>query len=610
MIDIKDKVECCGCNACGDVCPKDAITFITDNEGFWYPEINMDKCIDCHLCEKVCPIINIDRLKKNDFNKPQCYAAIHKNYEVRFDSTSGGVFSAFAEKMYRDGGYVGGAVYDENFDVHQFISNDKKDLLALRSSKYTQSSAEGFYVKIRQLLKNGEKVLVCGTPCQMAGLRSFLKTDYENLIIVDFVCRGVNSPKIYHKFERDLEKEVGSKIVWQKAKNKELGWKTMAQKYIFADGSNRYFPSQTNPMAKGYLYTNVFSRPSCYDCRFKGLPRIADISIADCWGIEKINKSMDDNLGTSLVMINSKKGAAFYSSIQQKIKQVDLTFEQAVKANPMIMESQPQPLVDRDEFYKELDKSTFRDISEKYFPIHTDNHRLKTKLKQWVKSYCQIAKYTHYNIYQFGRLLKYNLFKSNIHSDFKKGGILFFSKHTVVRIKSTAEIKLNALFEIGHPKLHHSKLESRFLMEKNSSLEVNSNFWIGYGSDIEIFKGASLVIKSDFGNLKGGGPNMGLTLICGNHIEIGEDCRIGRHVTIRDNNGDHYINLQGYKKSKPVIIGKHVWLCESCTIMQGVKIGDGAIVAAHAVVVTNVPPFSLVTGNPAKVIQHDIHWKF
>ena len=147
-------------------------------------------------------------------------------------------------------------------------------------------------------------------------------------------------------------------------------------------------------------------------------------------------------------------------------------------------------------------------------------------------------------------------------------------------------------------------------MEKDSYLEVNSNFGCMYGADIEIFEGASVIIHGDLGNQRGGGPNIGFTMICGNHIEIGEECRMGRNVTIRDNNGNHYLSMQGYKESKPVIIGKHVWICEGATIMQGVKIGDGAIIGAHAVVYSNVPPFSLVSGNPAKVIQTNIYWKY
>ena len=188
MIDIKRKEQCCGCNACGDICPKNAITFRTDEEGIWYPEVNHDTCINCGLCERVCPVIHADELKHNDYEKPVCYAAENKNLEVVFDSTSGGLFSALADYMYRQGGYVGGAVYNDDFSVSQFISNDKKDLPRLRSSKYVQSNAEGFYRKVHDLLENGEHVLVCGTPCQMSALLAYLGRDYENLIIlVSFV---------------------------------------------------------------------------------------------------------------------------------------------------------------------------------------------------------------------------------------------------------------------------------------------------------------------------------------------------------------------------------------------------------------------------------------
>ena len=149
MINIQKKVDCCGCNACGDVCAQGAISFKTDHEGFWYPEVDMQKCTDCHLCEKVCPIINVKDLKKNDFPQSLCYAAEHKNLEVVFDSTSGGLFSALADVMYKSGGYVGGAVFNEDFSVRQYISNDKKDLPRLRSSKYLQSHLDGFYKKVR-----------------------------------------------------------------------------------------------------------------------------------------------------------------------------------------------------------------------------------------------------------------------------------------------------------------------------------------------------------------------------------------------------------------------------------------------------------------------------
>lgn len=606
MIQITNKIDCCGCNACGDACAHGAITFETDIEGFWYPKVDMTKCTDCHLCEKVCPIIN-HRQPHDDFDKPLCYAAMHKNYEVRFDSTSGGLFSAFAEKIYHDGGYVGGAVYDDSWNIHHFISNDKTDLQRLRSSKYAQSSAIGLFKKTKELLKAGEKVLVCGTPCQIAALNSFLKTNYDNLYTIDFICRGVNSPMIDKKADADDEKEYGAKIIYKKAKNKELGWHNLTYKTIFANGQVRYLTKHNNIGTRGYLITNVFSRPSCYDCKFKGKDRHSDITLADFWGIEKVDKTMNDDLGTSVVMIHSQKGKELFDAIQQKVKIVEVSFENITKGNPMLMESQPAPFVNRDDFYADLDKGSYQEVANKYFPIPQQNLTLKDRLRS-LKN--ELRSFYGRNLYSFLRFAYYNFFHKSIISKKTTNSYLFLSRYAIVDISPTAKLKLNAPFHFGFPRIKGSKLESRLLVEDNATFEINSLFGCGYGADIEVFKGASLIIKNDLFNQKSGGANIGLTIICGNRIEIGEECMMGRHVTIRDNNGGHYLSVQGYKVSKPVIIGKHVWICEGATIMQGVKIGDGAIIGAHSVVYSNVPPFSLVSGNPAKVVQTNVYWKF
>ena len=172
MVNITDKSKCCGCNACGDVCIHQAIKFHIDVEGFWYPEVDKDKCTDCGLCEKVCPIINKeDWHESGGFEKPHCYALINKNIEVRFDSTSGGAFSALADEIYKKSGYVGGAIYNEDWSVSQFLSSSREDLSRLRSSKYLQSHLDGFYIAVREALKTGKPVLVCGSPCQMAAMK-------------------------------------------------------------------------------------------------------------------------------------------------------------------------------------------------------------------------------------------------------------------------------------------------------------------------------------------------------------------------------------------------------------------------------------------------------
>lgn len=598
MIQITDKVECCGCNACGDICPKGAITFKTDMEGFWYPEVNKDKCIDCGLCEKVCPIINIKDLKKNDLPESICYAAEHKNLEVVFDSTSGGLFSALADIMYRNKGYVGGAIFNEDFSVRQYVSNDKADLPKLRSSKYLQSNFEGFFKQVRDLVKAGEKVLVCGSPCQMAALRAFLRKDYENLIIADYICRGINSPKVWKKYLDSFEERYGHKVVYCKAKSKEYGWRNLTQKVILDNGKAYYETKDQSNFAKGYLQTGVYCRPSCYDCKFKGYPRISDITLADFWGIEKINKTLEKNLGTSLVMINSKKGATYFEHVKPKINYFQVTFESIKAKNPSLSKSIPAPSINRKDFFEDLNQMSFLQISEKYF--NTSSYSLKKRVKDKLKYIKKILTYTQLHPVALYQFFKYNSLKEII-----QGNILLPTPYCIIDIAKGAKINKKGITILGFKiKFRKSHLETRLSIASTGTLNIGPGTLISYGADIEVFSGATLTFKGN------GGPNIGFTVICGEYIEFGDGVKIGRNVTVRDNNGQHYINRQGYKNSKPVIIGDKVWLCESCTIMNGVKIGDGAIIGAKSFVTKNVPAYTMVSGHPAEIIDEDILWKY
>ena len=599
MILIANKTDCCGCNACEDICPKDAISFKTDNEGFWYREVDMNKCIDCHLCEKTCPIINVKELKKNDLPQSICYAAEHKNMEVIFDSTSGGLFSALADVMYKSEGFVGGAVFNEDFSVSHYISNDKKDLPRLRSSKYLQSNLEGFYTQVRDLLKKGEKVLVCGGPCQMAALRAFLRKNYDNLIIADYICRGINSPKVWRKYLDSYEERYGSKVVYCKAKSKEYGWRNLTQKVILENGKAYYETRHQSNFTKGYLRTGVFCRPSCYDCKFKGYPRIADITLADFWGIEKVNRSLEKNLGTSLVMINSKKGQAFFEQVKKKINYVEVPFNSIEAGNRSLNLSLDPPKVDRRKFFEDLDKMSFLDLAEKYnFSPNKKKgirHRIKFKYK-YFKRILSVTQLSPKALFQFW---KYNTLKEILHEN-----VIIPTPHTVIEVHEGGRILKKGISVLGRKKFKKSRLETRLLVDNNATLQLDGMVNIGYGADIEIFPNAKLTI----GN--GVSSNIGATIICQDTIEIGKNTMLGRHITMRDNNGSHYMNRQGYKNSRPIIIGDKVWLTESCTIMPGVKIGDGAIVGALSLVIRNVPANTLVSGHPAEIVDEEILWKY
>lgn len=599
MIEIKNKVDCCGCNACGDACAHGAITFKTDNEGFWYPAVDKSKCVDCGLCEKVCPIINIDKLKKNDLPQSICYAAEHKNMEVVFDSTSGGLFSALADIMYKSDGYVGGAVFNEDFSVRQYISNNKEDLPKIRSSKYLQSSSEGFYKQVKDLVRKGENVLVCGSPCQMAALRAYLHKDYDNLIIADYICRGINSPKVWRKYLDSFEERYGSKVVYCKAKSKEYGWRNLTQKVILANGKHVYETKDQSNYTKGYLQTGVYCRPSCYECKFKGYPRMSDITLADFWGIENVNSSMEKNLGTSLVMINSKKGEAYFEKVKKRINYVEVPFKSIEAGNQALNKPLTAAKVNRDEFFDDLDKMTFLQIADKYI-LHDNKHCIKSKIKQALKLSKRILYTT-----QCRPVALFQFFKLNSFKDILSGNVIIPTPYCIINKAKSAKINKQGVTVLGS-KMHFKKshLETRLFLGDNSILNLGPDTTISYGADIEVFNGATLTFKGH------GGSNIGLTVICGNHIEFGDCVMMGRHVTVRDNNGSHYINRQGYKNSMPVIIGDKAWLCESCTVMNGVKIGDGAIVGAKSFVISKVPAHTMVSGHPAQVIDEDVYWKY
>lgn len=610
MINIVDKTKCCGCNACGDVCGKGAISFKTDNEGFWYPVVEQDKCVDCGLCEMVCPVINAKELKDNDYREPKCVAAIHKNLEVRFDSTSGGIFSALAEKIYKDGGYVGGAVYTEEWGVKFFISNKAEDLSALRSSKYLQSNSEGMYRQVRDLLIKGEKVLVCGLPCQIAALKAFLHKGYDNLLLVDLICLYINSPMAYRKYLDTLEKEYGGKVIYIKAKNKELGWRKLTHKVVFENGKTYYGTYDIDVFMQASMKLKCLSRPSCYECKFKDFPRYGDITLGDYW-IERGKCSLDDDTGTSIVLINSKKGEAFFSEVRKKLKSEDVTFESIKKGNPALYRPLPKPSINRDEFFNRIKTEDFREVvNSMAVDVENKSATWKTKLNTMIKQCraivrtlfvaCQYAQFKPKPLFQFFYL---NFCHKAVKGNVWQGQAIFPTPYCIFDISKKAIIELNGPLFVGTSPFKRSKVETRIRMQDGAKMIIGGYYGFGYGSDVEIFKNAYFESK---GGLL---TNSFTTIICQEKIVIGENVACGRNVTMRDNNGGHLISINGYRNSMPIIIGDHVWLTQSVIIMSGVKIGDGTIISAGTLVNSSFPARCVVGGSPARVTQRDIYWK-
>lgn len=603
MIDRLSKEECCGCNACGDTCPKGSISFSKDEEGFLYPHIDKSTCIECNLCEKVCPVINIDSLKKNDYEKPKCYAAVHKNLQVRFDSTSGGAFSAFAKKAYQEKAYVGGAIWNEDWSVSQYISNNKKDIERLRSSKYIQSNAIGFYKEVKELLKSGEKVVVCGTPCQMAALRSFLGKPYENLLILDFVCMYVNSPKIWEAYIKGLEKKHHSKVVYVKDKNKEIGWRTLCTKIAFENSDVIYETHDKNAFRRCYMGMKVGARPSCHDCKFKGFPRIADVTLADFWGVEKyLPKEYDNNLGTSLVLLNSEKGKDYYENkVVSQMTTQEIPFESILGGNLGLIHShKPNTSINRAAFYKEIENTDLETIVNRHL---VKGSSLKTKIKNILRFIYHAKKSSEGSVITFFKTINYNLFNKHIETSILDGDFLILYPHTIFRMKKGSKIKIKGIFKVGQSSFKRDTSYTKIILGENALIDIGGDYSFGVGCDIQVFKNANFKIMG------GGDSNINTEIVCGSSITFEPYVFLGRNVIIRDTNGDHYMSRQGYKTSKPVVLGAHAWICDRSTVMPGVHVYPGGIVGASSYVTMDVPAFSLVSGNPAQVVDVELYWK-
>ena len=309
-----NKADCCGCTACQQICPVPCITMEPDEEGFLYPKINEGLCIGCRKCEAVCPIQSPPPVKA----EAQTYVGYAKNENVRSVSSSGGIFSLAAAYVFKRGGVVFGAAFDDAFAVHHICVESEKDLDRLRGSKYVQSSLENTYAQTEEYLIDGRWVLFSGTACQIAGLKNYLGKEYDRLLTIDVLCHGVPSPKIWKLYLEDQERKYNSKIISIQFRDKKLGWKRYSIRIQFENGQEYAVPFTKDKFMNMFL-ANIDLRPACHDCRFKEFPRVSDMTIGDCWGIENYMPEMDDDKGTSLFMVHSPKGERILEAIREDL---------------------------------------------------------------------------------------------------------------------------------------------------------------------------------------------------------------------------------------------------------------------------------------------------
>lgn len=318
MISITEKKNCCGCSACVQVCTKNCISLKEDFEGFLYPSVNTSICINCGLCEKVCPIIKSEHNSCHCAN-PQAYIAYIKNDDIRCSSSSGGLFTAFATEVLTNKGIVFGASFDNEFQVYHTAVTTVDELAKLRGSKYLQSRIEKTYIETQKYLKNNRTVLFTGTACQIAGLKAFLGREYDNLITIDVLCHGVPTPKLWKKYLNEQQRKHGATLKRVSFRDKKLGWRSFSMLLEFSNGI-KYECIHKHDLFMRFFTGNICLRPSCHCCCFKGMDRPSDISLGDCWGVENHMPEMFDEKGVSVLLVHTERGRKYVEKIIEQIE--------------------------------------------------------------------------------------------------------------------------------------------------------------------------------------------------------------------------------------------------------------------------------------------------
>lgn len=352
------KKTCTGCSACMSICPKNCICMTRNTDGFLYPKIDAKVCVNCGLCEKICPVIKEKNQEQQ--NHPTTYAASILNEDVRKNSSSGGIFTAIAEQIIENNGIVYGAAFSEDLSVKHIGVTNTSDLDKLRRSKYVQSDLNGHFKKIKEQLENNTTVLFSGTPCQVGGLLSYLQKPYENLITLDFVCHGVPSPKAWEEYLGFQEKAYNSKVTEVNFRDKSKGWKNCSISLGFENGKIYIKKFRQDPYMKAFL-SNISLRSSCYECKFKSVNHKSDITLADYWGIDKVNPSLDDNKGLSMVLVQSKKGEELLNKVKNSITLAETDVTEVFPYNPCIIKSVYEHNF-RKYFFNRLGKTDFQKL--------------------------------------------------------------------------------------------------------------------------------------------------------------------------------------------------------------------------------------------------------
>ncbi len=353
--------QCFACTACYHICPVSCISMEPDGKGFLYPVVDEDQCTQCGLCLQVCPSLTNEGIGAALFPDTLVYAAKHTDALIREQSASGGAFTAISDFILEQGGVVYGAGFTETMTVSHMRAITKEQRDHLRGSKYVQSDLGEVYKEVEQDLGDGRRVLFTGTPCQVAGLRTYLQKPYDTLLLVDLLCYGVPSPKIFSEYVAHVEEKEGKALLGCSFRDKRKGWRNLLLHLDFGT-KETLLDAPSSPYYSLFLKSTIL-RPCCYACKFCSFDRAGDITIGDFWGIEDTLPEFEDKQGVSLILVNSPKGVSAFQEFSPHLEYIQSTQEACLQ--PPLFKPTP-PGKEKDAFWNEYAAYGYPYVAEKY----------------------------------------------------------------------------------------------------------------------------------------------------------------------------------------------------------------------------------------------------
>jgi len=569
MTQVIEKDKCCGCAACFTSCAHKAISMQLDMEGFEYPEINQEACTDCGLCQATCPVVQYEKrqdLRKTNYNTQVGFAARNKNYDQRLISSSGSIFPPIAEWVLDQGGMVVGVSFDKDFNAVHKIIDKKEDLVELQGSKYLQCKADNETFKIiRKEIQTGRKVLYSGMACQVEGLKSFLRKDYENLYTIDLICMGIPSYIVWQKYLKAFF--PNEKIRYVNFKEKSVGWDSFCFRIETDKQTFKERGMQNLYLRSMFLTWNM--RPSCFQCPFKNTERISDFTLADAWGVSKQTPQINDNKGLSSVVVHSKKGLELWNTISDRFDSIKVSLDEIAKNNSNLISNKPQS-GNRKLFYRmfaQNPEEAFVKLCTEYEPSRIECMIINIKNK--VKTLLSLKFWT-IDKKKFNELYDYDM---KFNASFR--GKKTFSKEEL------------------------SMLQIKYLWYYRKTQAAKDSIWQNYYRNklIKFSNYTSIQLYENMNIPKGliiGHP--GTIIINENatfdgNIMMTHGVTIGRDVREKRAGSPHF--------------GKNVCIRCNSTVVGGITIGDDVLIAPNTFVNFDVPSHSIIIGNPATIHHRD-----